>query len=258
MTLLDVVLLPAELQPGQLRDRAVAVFDVLRATTSMAAALAAGVAEIRIFPDVESARAAGGAFTSGPRLLCGEARCLAPPGFDLGNSPGAFNHASHTGRTAFMSTTNGTRAILAAREAAVCFVAALVNASAAAAALAATGRDITLLCAGTNGRVALEDVLGCGAVIAAIESQQLAGNKPQLELVNDSARIARRLFLDNGHRLREVMVDGDGGRNVIGAGLSQDIDFAARVDAVGVVGVVESGDPPAVRLVRGAGPLTGV
>jgi 2-phosphosulfolactate phosphatase len=243
---LDVVLLPPELQPGRLCNRAVAVFDVLRATTSMAAALAAGIAEIRIFPDVESARAAGESFTTGPKILCGEARCLAPPGFDLGNSPGAFNEVSHAGRTAFMSTTNGTRAILAAREAAACFVAALVNASAAAAALAATGRDITLICAGTNGRVAMEDVLGCGAVIAALESQSFSGNKSQLELVNDSARIARRLFLDNQHRLREVMADSDGGRNVIGAGLSQDIDFAARVDAIPVVGIVSKQDPIAL------------
>ena len=44
------------------------------------------------------------------------------------------------------------------------FTAALVNASAVASALAKTGRDITLLCAGTNGEPAMEDVLGAGAV----------------------------------------------------------------------------------------------
>src|SRR3954468_14343851 len=147
---LDVVFLPSELQPGQLQGRAVAVFDVLRATTTMAAALSAGVGEIRLFPDIESARSAAQAFPGAGKLLCGEARCLPPPGFDLGNSPGAFNRESHGGRTAFMSTTNGTRAILAARDAAAGFVASLVNASAAAVALAATGRDITLLCAGTG------------------------------------------------------------------------------------------------------------
>jgi len=40
---LDVVLLPALLQPEHLENRAVVVFDVLRATTSMTAALEVGV-----------------------------------------------------------------------------------------------------------------------------------------------------------------------------------------------------------------------
>src|SRR5687767_9986732 len=94
----DVVLLPSELQPGQLAGRAVAVFDVLRATTTMAAALAAGVKEIRIFPDVAAARAAAAAYPGPQPILCGEAKCLPPPGFDLGNSPGAFQQAAHAGR----------------------------------------------------------------------------------------------------------------------------------------------------------------
>ena len=127
---IDVVLLPRDLRPADLAGRSVVVFDVLRATTSMTAALAAGVSEIRVFGDLTAAKEAAGSF-AGPRLLCGEDRCLPPPGFDLGNSPGAFNRA-HAGRPAFMSTTNGTRAILAARGAASIFVGALVNAGAVA------------------------------------------------------------------------------------------------------------------------------
>ena len=125
-----VILLPRDLRPEDLRGRSVVVFDVLRATTTMTAALAAGVREIRVFGDLESARRAADAF-HGSRLLCGESNCLPPPGFDLGNSPGAFNRETHAGRVAFMSTTNGTRAILAARGAHAIFTGALVNAAAA-------------------------------------------------------------------------------------------------------------------------------
>ncbi len=54
---IDVVLLPRDLHRAHLDGRVVVVFDVLRATTSMAAALAAGVKEIRVFDDLDAARA---------------------------------------------------------------------------------------------------------------------------------------------------------------------------------------------------------
>ncbi|HEX8914896.1 MAG TPA: 2-phosphosulfolactate phosphatase [Humisphaera sp.] len=236
--LVDVVLLPADLRPHHLTGRAVAVFDVLRATTTMTAALAAGVREIRVFPDVASARAAAAAHADvATRLLCGETNCLAPEGFDLGNSPRDLDPARHAGRTVYMSTTNGTRAILAAGPAPVRFAAAVVNASAVAAALAATGRDVTLLCAGTGGEVAMEDVLGCGAVIAGLQ------DLGRTDLAGDTARIAARLFAASRDRLRQTMADSTGGRNVIGAKLDGDIDFAARPDAVPVVGVIEGAEP---------------
>src|SRR4051812_31663822 len=112
----DVVLLPRLLQPELLRERACVVFDVLRATTTMASALEAGIAEIHLFDSLDAARAAARAHP-GPRLLCGEEKCLRPGDFDLGNSPGQFLD-EHRGVTLFMCTTNGTRALLAAREAA--------------------------------------------------------------------------------------------------------------------------------------------
>ena len=117
----QVVLLPRELKDSDVAGRTVVVFDVLRATTTMAAALAAGVGEIRVFGEVEAARSAAAGFP-GPRVLCGEINALPPPGFDLGNSPGDFRRDLHAGRTVFMSTTNGTRAVVAARRAASLFV----------------------------------------------------------------------------------------------------------------------------------------
>src|SRR3981081_2472517 len=158
----DVILLPAFLHPEHLASRTVVVFDVLRATTTMTAALAIGLKEIRIFGDLESARRAASA-SEPTRVLCGEDRCLPPPGFDLGNSPASFVREQHFGRTVLMSTTNGTRAIVAAAGAHVILAGALVNARAVARATAQIGRNVTLLCAGTNGAIATEDLLGAGA-----------------------------------------------------------------------------------------------
>jgi 2-phosphosulfolactate phosphatase len=227
----DVVLLPRDLKPGQLRDRACVVFDVLRATTTMAAALDADVREIHLFDNLDAARSAATGSKESARLLCGEAQCLAPAGFDLGNSPGQFL-AAHRGATMFMCTTNGTRALLAAREAAELFTGAIVNAAAVAASLRRSGRDVTLLCAGTNGEVAMEDVIGAGAVMTALQATP----------GSDAAQMAIRLFDSCRNDLRRALADAAGGRNVLAAGLEADIDFAARLDAVPVVGRA-TGDP---------------
>ncbi len=230
---IDVALRPQDLTERHLLDHSVIAFDVLRATTTMLAALAAGVREIHIFGDVESARAAGGA-AGGNAILCGEERCLPPSGFSLGNSPAGFG-ALHRGGRVFMSTTNGTRAILAARSAPTVLVGAVVNARAAAAAAAGLRRDLTLLCAGTGGDAAVEDLLGAGAVIT-----ELRGCV-EVELVSDIALMAESIFLANREHLGLLMRAGRGGRNVIAAGLESDIDFSARPNVIDLVGIASSG-----------------
>jgi 2-phosphosulfolactate phosphatase len=229
----EVALLPRDLDPVTLPSRAVVVFDVLRATTTMTAALAAGVREIRVFGDVAAVRAAAAGSAGGPvPLLCGEEQCLAPVGFDLGNSPGGFG-ATHRGRTVFMSTTNGTRALIAARDAKLLLAGAVVNASAVARVLVGAGLDVTLLCAGTNGRAAIEDVIGAGAVLAAV------GRLTDVRPASDVARVALRLFEASAGDLRVALAQGDGGRNVIAAGLGEDVAFAAALDRFDVVGRVD-------------------
>jgi 2-phosphosulfolactate phosphatase len=229
---LDVVLLPGHLESRHLAGRTVVVFDVLRATTTMAAALAAGVNEIRVFGNIADAAAAA-ARHAGARILCGEEDCLAPLGFDLGNSPREFRRDRHAGRTAYMSTTNGTRAIVAAREAKTMLIGALVNASAVARAAAHAGDDVTLLCAGPGGGVAMADLIGAGAVLSALRA------RASVVADADTCLIARRLFDGARDDLRGALMDSRGGRNVIAAGLLPDIDFAARLDALDVLGFVE-------------------
>jgi 2-phosphosulfolactate phosphatase len=236
----EVVQLPRFLQARHLVDRAVVVFDVLRATTTMTAALAVGVDEIRVFGSIAEAQVAAGGFT-GERLLCGEVQCLPPEGFDLGNSPGVFC-SDHRGRTLFMSTTNGTRAIVAAREAPLILAGCLLNAHAVAEALHAAGRDVTLLCAGTDGEVAPEDVIGAGAVIDRLVDR--GASVPDSNSVN-----AHKLFRDASFDLPKTLSETRGGQNVIRVGLQADVDFAARVDILNVVGVVHD-HPLRVRLAR--------
>jgi 2-phosphosulfolactate phosphatase len=235
----DVAFLPRDIAGRDLSRHAVVVFDVLRATTSITAALAAGVTEIHVFGDIDTAATAAGNFPKN-RLLCGEVKCLAPPGFDLGNSPRAFDRAAHAGRPMLLSTTNGTRALLAAAEAGVLLCGALVNAEAVAKTLIALGRDVLLVCAGTQGAVAMEDLLGAGAVLDHLEKLGASPN-----FASDSARIANALYSGCQHDLPAVLEQSAGGQNVIAAGLGADIAFSARLNSIPIVGQAR-GNPPVI------------
>ena len=237
----DVVLLPRDLQPEHLDGRAVVVFDVLRGD------------------DVHGRRPGGG----GPRNPHLRRHRPAAPPLKENRSPAlpcsaarkkrfrrpvliwatvrrrSLLRASAYGRTLFISTTNGTRAILAARGAAAIFIGALVNASATARAVAEMGLNVTLLCAGTNGQIAMEDLLGCGAVLDAMNR-----SRPVIE-ESDTRRIARRLFAAARHDLTAALRESQGGQNVLAVNLAPDIDFAASLDRLDIVGRVV-GDPPVV------------
>jgi 2-phosphosulfolactate phosphatase len=186
-----------------------------------------------VFDSLNAARAAASR-CSEPMLLCGETKCLPPEGFHLGNSPGAYVSAMVRGKALFLSTTNGTRALVAARQAPFLFTGALVNASAIAVTLAKLGRDITLLCAGTDGEEAPEDLVGAGAVISEIPPRTPVA-------LNDSAHAAQNLFRKlHGshfahHQLVLFLAATQGGKNVVQAGLYDDITFAGRVNAFDVV-----------------------
>jgi 2-phosphosulfolactate phosphatase len=218
----------------------VVVFDVLRATTTIAAALAAGIREIHVFASVEAARSAARTAHS-ETILCGEEKCLPPAGFHLGNSPRGFKSGAHANRVVFMSTTNGTRAILAARAASRLFAGALVNARGVARAVASEKLDVTLLCAGTGGQIAVEDILGAGAVIAELREHA------EVTLASDRALLAESLFTAGRHNLTDLLRQSRGGRNVIAAGLEEDIDFAVRLNQINVVGMIEAGEIPVIR-----------
>ena len=224
MLLVRVVLLPALLTPDDLAGRTVVVFDVLRATTTMAVALAAGAAAVRVYGSLDDARAAAAAF-DGPKLLAGELHARKPDGFDAGNSPAEFTPASCAGRTLLMATTNGTRALVAARAAAVLATGAIVNAAATAEAIIGTGLPVTLLCSGTEGFVSGEDAIGCGAVLDAT---------PDLEPENDAAFLALSAWQAARDRLDLTFRDFRSGHNLGRADLLGDIADVTGLDRLPV------------------------
>ena len=86
------------------------VVDVMRATATIAQALASGYERVYCCREIEDARALREKLGEG--LLGGERSAVQIEGFDLGASPREV--LEPRGRVLIYSTTNGTRAVLAA------------------------------------------------------------------------------------------------------------------------------------------------
>jgi 2-phosphosulfolactate phosphatase len=226
-----VHLLPSLVPPGALPGTVAVVVDVLRATTAMIHALAAGCKAVIPCAEVEEARTVAASLPPGTAILGGERGGLPIEGFDRGNSPGEFTPEVCRGKTLVMTTTNGTRAILASLEADRVLVGAFVNLAATCRAIeqelrGSPARAVHLVCSGTEGFVSLEDTLLAGALVRAVSASQdhptPAGNDQALI----AAAAAPRDFAGLAGELRR----GRGGQNVVRIGLEKDIADAARVD----------------------------
>ncbi len=219
-----VVLAPALL--AGLRDEElgqVVVIDVLRATSTIARALAAGAEGVFPAGDLEQARRAA---AEQGALLGGERQGLPPEGFDLGNSPREYDAARCAGRRIVLSTTNGTQAVLAARGARGIRAGSLLNAEATARGLLASGDErVTLLCAGRRGRVSVDDTAAAGCIAGSLALLGAAR-------FDDGARHAIALFDGWRHELWALLAASEAGRHLTELGLADDIGDCALVDAV--------------------------
>jgi 2-phosphosulfolactate phosphatase len=196
------------------------VVDVLRATSTMTQAIAAGYRRVLCCAEIDEARAL--AETEASAVLAGERRLEPIPGFALGNSPREV--AETRGETLILTTTNGTGLLVsAAARFEHVYVGSLLNLGAVAAAAASHGEDVAVLCAGVLGELALDDAY-CAGRIADI----LGGDR------TDSATAAIRLaqsFPD----ARAGIGSGRSAWNLRRHGLEADIEWCARENVLDVV-----------------------
>lgn len=244
----QVHLLPELAPPGRFSGGLAVVIDVLRATTTILHALAAGCTCVRPCAEVEEARTLAGNLPAGKVLLGGERDGTKLPDFDLGNSPAEYTPARCKNTTLVMTTTNGTRAILRAAEAERVLIAAFVNFSAVCEQLRQDRRPVHIVCAGTRGAPTLEDTLLAGALVDFLcEAMEVS--------LNDSARLAWDCFENHGRMLRDAFAISHHGSHLHTLGFDDDIRAAAEIDKfllvpelkrdpfrleVGAVGIVKS------------------
>jgi len=197
------------------------VIDVIRATSTICQGLAAGYEKAFCTAEVEEARELGGRLEGA--VLGGERNAVRIPGFDLGNSPREY--VEPVGKTLVLSTTNGTRAIVAAaRRCDRVFVASLLNLGAVVAAAREAGEDVVVICAGVQGTLALDDAYVAGRIV-----ELLAATR------TDAAEAAARLTA-SWRDAEEALRASKSGRNLVenAPDLEPDIPFCARESVLDV------------------------
>ena len=226
-----VYLLPGLADDSMFSGRTVVVVDILRATTTILHALAAGAEAVIPLLDVAEARFKAQQLGVNV-VLGGERQGERIEGFDLGNSPAEYTRETVGGKTVVFTTSNGTRAMQMCRSAQRVLLGAFTGFSALCRELSRV-EDVDILCAGTDGQITREDVLFAGAIV---EDLLLAKQRPaelndQAEIAADAWNNARREFA-GPKPLAEYLRASQGGRNLIEIGHERDIAIAAEIDRV--------------------------
>lgn len=225
---IEVAFGPTALAPGELAGRTVFVVDVLRATTTICAALHAGAKGVIPVASSDEALRLAQTLDRSDALLAGERNCQPIPGFPLGNSPREMTAERVAGRTIVMTTTNGTGALLAASGAGMVYVAAGVNLSVAAARareVLAEQEDLVVLCAARQYAFSLDDAYTAGRLIlGAIEGRRFRKG------LNDGALVSVDMARRYGDRFDRPLSISAAGRQLRALGYGEDITYAATVD----------------------------
>jgi 2-phosphosulfolactate phosphatase len=233
---LDVFFKVGEVAPADVSGRVVAVIDVLRASTTIAVALANGAKTVIPFESSEDVIVRSKSFTRSEVKLAGERKMHAIPGFDLGNSPREFTRDAVEGKTVLLATTNGTGALMSVNGARDTVVASYVNFSPVVAMLRSAlrgGTDVAILCAGHDRHFSLEDAV-CAGHFARTATKDLPG-----VTINDGAYAAGMLDVRYEDHRERVFADSEHGRALAEAGFGDDLIVAATLDAYPVVPIYQ-------------------
>jgi 2-phosphosulfolactate phosphatase len=249
---IDVAFTPAGLGTGDLAGRSVFVVDTLRAGTTVCAALAHGARGVIPVGSIEEAMKLAQTLERREVILAGERNAVRIEGFDLGNSPLEMTEAAVRNQTLVMTTTNGTRAILAASGAAAVYLAAGVNLAAAGARareVLARERQLLILCAGRDQAFALEDAFTAGRLIL----EGVAGRRLRKPL-NDAALVCVDLARRYGRRWLRPLLLSRAGRELVRLGFRADVEEAAIEDRYPVLPQYHDRRITAVAAISAAAP----
>jgi 2-phosphosulfolactate phosphatase len=194
------------------------VVDVVRATSSIAQALAAGYERVLCCREIDEANALRSELGD-TAVVGGERDAVKVTGFDVGASPREFAGAPRA-QTLVLSTTNGTAAILAAAgRCGTVLLGSLLNLGAVAAAARAGDDDVLVLCAGFKGTFALDDAYCAGRIVG-----ELGGERTDAAL---AAELVARSYA--------TALAGLHARRYGPPGLEADIEFCARESVLATV-----------------------
>lgn len=225
------------------------VIDVLRATSVITTALENGVREVVPVKTIEEAQSLYSQFDASMVLRGGERHAVRIEGFDFGNSPLEYTRERVGDKTLILTTTNGTNAINNVKGADEVVLACFRNAEAVVNYVIerltqGDSRDVTIVCAGTEGRFSLDDGLCAGMLI------DLLQQKAQVEL-DDLGILVSHYYNENKSNLLGALLGCFHLKRLCSLGFADDVGFCLEANSVATVPVLFLHEPAAFRNAMG-------
>jgi 2-phosphosulfolactate phosphatase len=225
----EVFLTYSNVSEDDVRNRTVVVIDVLRACSTIATALHHGARAVMPVADMAEAGKIAGNLDPDVYRLGGERDGEKIDGYDLGNSPHEYTADVVESRDVILNTSNGTQALSHATAAKHLVAACFLNAGRVVDFVRAVDDEVTIVCAGRQNRLALEDTLCAGLLLERLWNQE------EPDVVTDSAHTAFTLYQTDRDDLRAALDGANHAERLVQQGFADDLDYCFRVDELPVL-----------------------
>lgn len=220
----EVFLTYSNVSDADVRGRTVVVIDVLRACSTIVTALDRGARAVLPVPDMAEAGKIAGNLDPDVYRLGGERHGEKIEGYHLGNSPIEYSQDVVEDRDIILNTTNGTRALSHAKEAEHLVAACFLNAGRVVDFVQEVDDAVTIVCAGRQNRLALEDTLCAGLILDRLWHSE----KP--DVVTDSAHTAFTLYDTDRDHLFSALRGANHAEELVSQGRADDLDYCFQLD----------------------------
>jgi len=226
---LDVLFSPVLTDELFFTGKTTVVIDILRASSTIVAALSNGAKEVVPVGTVEFAVKVSGGMFGGQTLLGGERNTKKIDGFALGNSPSEYTSEIVGGKTIVFYSTNGSRAIVKAKYSTNLFIGAFNNIQALATHLKKLNENVIILCSGNNNFFSLEDSVCAGMLV-----NELNNCEQKVDLT-DSSKGALTLFKSLGKNILKMLSETEHGKLLINNGHKDDLKDCAELNSTDII-----------------------
>jgi 2-phosphosulfolactate phosphatase len=210
-----------------IQNKTVVVIDVLRATSVMTTALYHGAKQIIPCLTVEEAFKRSETYAEDSCLLCGERDARKIKGFDLGNSPLEFTPEIVKGKTIFLTTTNGTKALRSGSDAKEILIGAFLNLNAVTKKILEREK-LVLVCSGTNDKFSLDDGMCAGAIINELSKQT------EIK-IDDLGEVLLKTWRSENGNLNQMLKNCFHLNYLKDKGYAEDVDYCLQINRIPVV-----------------------
>ena len=236
MNKLETLFIPEEIKNIELAGKLVVIIDVLRASSTIVAALANGCRGFIPILSPNQAKKKAQQFEKDMVLLGGEREGIKIEGFDLGNSPREYKREAVKDRIVIFSTTNGVKTLEMVKGAYGIIIGSFLNLQAVCNYCTNYKGDVLIICAGKEGNFSLEDTACAGMLIDSLKN---AFSDTCQE--SDANLTAQLLYEKFGNNILEILRKSQHGRYLENIGLGEDLKFCSQLDFFHIVPIFRDG-----------------